>query len=746
MKLVIDLIVGLLWVLIKIGDTVILAGDFAVKNTKKAFKSVQKNKIELPSPPKFTFPKLELKLSIPKFKLNLPKRKKRIKVEKPKNVAIFPGSIPNLFKLKYFLFGAVFSLLLIYVPLLILIFLQNLPNPKLLSFRDIAQTTKIYDRNGILLYQIYANQNRTLVPLSSVPKDLINATIAIEDKDFYKNPGFDLGAIIRAATANIQGKPLQGGSTITQQLVKSTLLTPEKTISRKIKEIILAFWAERIYTKEEILTMYFNQVSYGGTSWGVEAASQAYFGKKVSDLDLAQSAMLAGLTKAPTIYYPYGDNPTLWKERQKEVLKRMRNLGFITGQEKEEAEEEELTFISRESPIKAPHFVFYVKDYLVQKYGLPMVEKGGLTVVTSLDLKLQEKVQDIVRNEVDKSTKYNLSNGASLITNPKNGDILAMVGSKNYDEPEFGKVNITTSLRQPGSSVKPITYAVALSQNFTAATIINDSPTTFGAPGPTYTPANYDGRFHGNLSLRIALANSINVPAVKTLATIGVKTMIDQARRMGITTWDSPEKYGLALTLGAAEVRMTDMTQVYGTLANLGERVDINPILKITDSQGEIVFEKDNPSKTRVLDSAVAYIISSILSDNAARAMEFGNGSPLNIPDVSVKTGTSDRLRDNWTIGYNPDFVVATWVGNNDNTPMSGIASGITGAAPIWRAVFLELLGKNPSVKLARPDNVIEKNCIGRKELFVRGTENSVNCTYVPPTPSPSPVEQAKSQ
>lgn len=739
MKLVIDLIVGVLWVLIKIGDTVILAGDFAVKKTKKSLNSLKKIKIELPK-----FKKIEIKL--PSFKLNLPKRKKRIKVERPKSVAIFPGPVPHLLKFKYFLFGAIFSFLLIYIPLLILIFLQNLPNPRLLSLRDVAQTTKIYDRNGILLYQIYANQNRTLVPLSSIPKSLINATIAIEDKDFYKNPGFDLGAIIRAAIANSQGKPLQGGSTITQQLVKSTLLTPEKTISRKIKEIILAFWAEKIYTKDEILTMYFNQVAYGGTSWGVEAASQTYFGKKVSELDLAQSAFLAGVTRAPTIYYPYGENPTLWKTRQKEVLKRMTDLKMISELDRTQAEEEELEFIDRESPIKAPHFVFYVKDYLIQKYGLPMVEKGGLTVVTSLDFKLQEKASQIVRGEVENSARYNLSNGAALITNPKSGDILAMVGSKNFDEPGYGKVNITTSLRQPGSSVKPITYSVALSQKFTAATIINDSKTSFGGQGgPIYTPVNYDGKFHGNVSLRIALANSINIPAVKTLAAIGVKTMLDQAKRMGITTWENPEKYGLALTLGAAEVKMTDMAQVYGSFANLGERVDLNPLLKVTDSTGNTIFEKSEPSKTKVLDSGVAYIIGNILSDNAARAMEFGTNSPLNIPGVSVKTGTSDRLRDNWTIGYTPRFVVVTWVGNNDGTPMNGIASGITGAAPIWRSIFLELLGKNPLEKLARPDNVIEKNCIGRKELFIRGTENSVNCTYIAPKPSPTPVEQAKS-
>ena len=732
MKLIIDLIVGVLWFLIKIGDTVLLTGDFVLQKSRKVFKILKKTKLKFP-----TF----------KLKFNLSKRKRRIKVEKPKSVNIFPGPVPNLLKLKYFFFGAFFSVFLIYIPLLVLIFLQNLPNPKLLTFRDIAQTTKIYDRNGILLYQIYANQNRTLVPLSSIPKDLINATISVEDKDFYRNPGFDVGAMVRATIGNLQGKPLQGGSTITQQLIKSTLLTPEQTLSRKIKEIILAFWSERIYTKDQILTMYFNQVSYGGTAWGVEAAANTYFGKNVKDLDLAQDAFLAGLTRAPTVYNPYGENPNLWKERQKEVLTRMKDLGFISSDDKENAEKEELTFIPRESPIHAPHFVFYVKDYLIKKYGLAMVEKGGLSVTTSLDLKLQEKAQEIVRGEVEKDTAYNLSNGGALVTNPKNGDILAMVGSKDYENEDFGRVNITTSERQAGSSVKPITYSVALGSGFTAATFLNDSPVSFGEPGlPAYSPVNYDGTFHGNVSLRIALANSINVPAVKTLYVLGVNKMLDQARRMGITTWDNPQNYGLSLTLGAAEVKMTDMATVYGTLANLGERVDLNPIVKVSDSQGNLIFEKKDIPKTRVLDSGVAYIISNILSDNAARAMEFGTNSPINIPDVSVKTGTSDKIRDNWTFGYTPNFLVAVWVGNNNNTPMNGIASGITGAAPIWRGIFFEVLSKTPVQKFQKPDNVIDKSCLGRRELFIRGTENFVNCNPPPPIPSASPSEQAKSQ
>lgn len=732
MRLLIDIVVGILWLLIKIGDTILFAGEFVAKNVKKIAKKIRKTKLHFPT---IHFPTLRLNYS-------LPKHKKRIKVVKSKQVNIFPGSIPHLIKLKYFIFGSIFSSLFLFLPFLVLIFLQNLPNPRILALRDISQTTKIYDRNGTLLYQIYANQNRTLVPLTSIPKDLINATIAIEDKDFYKNPGFDTGAIIRSAIGNLQGKPLQGGSTITQQLIKSTLLTPEQSLGRKIKEIILAFWAERIFTKDQILTMYFNQVSYGGTSWGVQAASQTYFGKGANDLDLAQSAFLAGLTKAPTTYYPYGDNPDLWKERQKEVLNRMKSLNLINADDEKQAEDEELTFLSPQSPIYAPHFVFYLKDLLVKKYGLEMVEKGGLNITTSLDLSLQQKAENIVRTEVEKDVNYNLTNGAALVTNPKNGDILAMVGSRDYENPDFGKVNLTTSLRQPGSSVKVITYSAALAKGYTAATIINDSSTNFG----NYAPVNYDGTFHGNVSLRIALANSINIPAVKTLQTIGVSNMIALAKNMGITTWNNPEKYGLSITLGAAEVKMTDMATAYGTLANEGDRVDLNPVLKITDSQGQTVYEKKDVFKTKVLDPGIAYIISNILSDNGARSMEFGANSPLNIPnyEISVKTGTSDRLRDNWTIGYTSNFLTAVWVGNNNGVPMNGIASGITGAAPIWHNIMLTLLSNTTYQKLQKPEDIVEKNCIGRKELFIKGTENSVNCNYTP-KPSASPTDQANS-
>lgn len=663
--------------------------------------------------------------------------------KKIKAIKIFP--LPIGVKIKYFLIGSLFSFVFFFIPLVSIIFLQELPSPKQLSFQQAPLTTKVFDRQGTLLYQIYANQNRSLVPLSSIPKYLQEATIAIEDKNFYKNSGVDIGAIIRAAIADISGKPLQGGSTITQQLIKSTLLTSEISIKRKIKEIILAFWADKIYSKDQILEMYFNQVPYGGTAWGIEAASEVYFNSKVSDLDLAQSAFLAGLTRAPTSYSPYGESPNLWKKRQAEVLARMEQLKYINSKEKDDALKEELVFSSPQTPIYAPHFVMYIKDLLIKKYGLGMVEKGGLQVTTSLDLKIQDMAQKTVTSEVEKNAYLNLTNGASVVTDPKNGDILAMVGSANYSDLNSGNFNVSTAIRQPGSSIKVVTYSAALSQGFTAATILDDSPVSFPSFNPpVYSPVNYDGKFRGKMSLRIALANSINIPAVKILSKIGVPQMIELGKKMGITTWTHPENYGLAITLGAAETKMIDMATVYGVLANQGQRVNLNPILKITDSKGNVLEEKNdtNTIKTQVIDPGVAFIISNILADNAARAMEFGTNSPLNIPNhyVSVKTGTTDNKRDNWTIGYTPDYVVAAWVGNNDNSPMSqNLASGITGAAPIWHNIMANLVSSSSSNNIIVPPNVIQKDCIGRKEYFIKGTESLVNCKYIPATPTPMP-------
>ncbi len=664
--------------------------------------------------------------------------KKKVKKERKRRKLLHQTTS---IKLRYFFVGFVSSFFFIFLPLVFVIFLQDLPHPKELTTRQIPQTSKIYDRSGKLLYEIYASQNRTLVPLSQIPLTLKNATLAIEDKNFYRHPGFDISSIIRALqTNNHAGKILQGGSTITQQLIKSSMLSPEQSVKRKVKEIILAFWAERIYTKDEILEMYFNQVPYGGTAWGVEAASEIYFNKQVKNLDLAESAFLAGLTSAPTTYSPFSSNETLWKNRQKEVLSRMVKLGYISQKQSEQAAKEKLTFNTEQAAFRAPHFVNYIRDFLVKKYGIAMVEKGGLQVTTTLDLALNDKVQNIVTSEIEKNSYLNISNGAAVVTNPKNGDILAMIGSKNFNDPSSGNVNLATSLRQPGSSVKIITYSAALENGFTAGSIIDDSPVSFNLGTSIYSPVNYDGKYHGRVPLRIALANSLNIPAVKILAQIGVPTMVKLGKDMGIQHWNSPEDYGLSLTLGAAEATMLDMATVNGTLANQGKRVDLNPILKVTDYKGAVLEEKKQPHGTQVLDPGVAYIISDILSDNAARSMEFGSSSPLNIPGhkVSVKTGTSDNKRDNWTNGYTSDFVTIVWVGNNDNTPMSQtLASGITGAAPIWNSIMTQLLNQKRETPMPMPTNIIGLPCFGKTEYFLKGSESQGVCRTTFPSLTP---------
>lgn len=653
-------------------------------------------------------------------------------------------------KLQYFGVGVLFSILFIAIPLGFLVLLHNLPNPNILASDQIPQTTKIYDRHHTLLYQIYANQNRTVVPLSQIPLSLREATIAIEDKNFYKNPGFDLVAIARAAIADVEGRPLQGASTITQQLVKNSLLTPQQTISRKIEEAILSFWAEHLYTKDQILAMYLNQVSYGGTSWGVEAASQTYFGKQVEQLDLAQTAFLAGMPQAPSTYSPYGATPTLWKERQKEVLERMEQLGYITPKQEQDALSEQLSFQTPQTPMLAPHFVMYIKNILMQKYGLAMVEKGGLSVTTTLDLSLQNMAQQVVADEVAKDGYLNLTNGAALITNPENGDILAMVGSHDYNDPNGGAVNLTTSYRQPGSSIKLVTYAAALSHGFTAASLIDDEPVSYPmGNGTQYQPVNYDGRWHGNITLRTAFANSINIPAVKILQQVGIPTFVTLGRQMGITSLQDSSHYGLSVTLGSPDVTMLEMATAYGTVANSGQRVDLNPIEEVTDAKGNILEQKGYPTGDQVLDAGVSYILSSILSDNQARSMEFGPNSPLYVPGhtVAVKTGTTNSFRDNWTIGFTPpiknqQYVVTVWVGNNDNSPMNYIASGITGAAPIWHQIMENVLQGQPNTAFAMPATIVAKPCDGHEEYFLQGTENAAFCTLATAPTTLAPTVQ----
>lgn len=653
----------------------------------------------------------------------------------------------------------------------------GLPSPGKLGSDTFPVSTKILDRNGQLLYEIYTDQNRTPIKLADLPDYIKQATIAIEDKNFYRHHGFAWEGITRAILNTVFRQKLQGGSTITQQLVKTALLTPERTLRRKIREALLALAIEIRYKKEVILEMYLNHVPYGGTAYGIEQAAQTYFAKPAKDLSLAEAALLAGLPQAPTRYSPFGTNPESARQRQTQVLQRMKEDKYINEEQFQAAIDSQLDFAPQTDNLKAPHFSLYVKELLVEKYGEVLVEKGGLRVTTSLDLDLQNFAQDAVATEVAKLNQAKVSNGAALITKPRTGEILAMVGSKDYfDLAIDGNVNVTTRLRQPGSSIKPINYAAGLGNGSNPATMFLDVPVCFNVAGQrSYCPKNYDGKFHGPVQMRFALGNSFNIPAVKMLAANGVDTMIATASAMGITTFTDPSRYGLSLTLGGGEVYMTDMAVAFGVFANAGLKVELTPILKIETYQGKVLeevnFDQDLPAGEKALSPEIAYLISHMLLDNNARSQMFGSGSQLVIPNhaVSVKTGTTDDLRDNWTIGYTPSFLVTAWVGNNDNTPMSSyLVSGVSGAAPIWHKIMVEVLKDQPDEWPKKPENIVgleicsltgfrphpEHPCDAKRfEYFIKGFEPKEEpslkqtisidkTTGLPPAPNASPAPE----
>ncbi|HPJ17440.1 MAG TPA: transglycosylase domain-containing protein [Candidatus Woesebacteria bacterium] len=602
--------------------------------------------------------------------------------------------------------------LILVATIVLWLLLKDLPNPKKLSLDEYPEASQVYDRNGKLLYEFYSEKRRIVSSLNEIPDDLKKATLAIEDSNFYKHIGFDFKGILRGLYRTVIEKRLQGGSTLTQQLVKNALLSPERTWTRKIKEAVLTIATEVLYSKDQIFEMYFNQTPYGGTMWGVKAAAKGIFNKEVKDLTLAESALLAGLPGSPTRYSPFA-HPEAAKKRQEMVLKRMRELNYISEEVYQKAVSEPLNYYLSKTNIEAPHFVFYVKERLVEKYGLKRVNEGGLKVTTSLDLGIQKQAEEIVASETAKLAKMKVSNGAMLITEPKSGQILAMVGSKDYFSNDIdGKYNVTTALRQPGSSIKPLNYAVGIEMGkVTAASVFDDNPTCFAvANQKPYCPTNYGGAYHGIQSLRNSLANSLNIPAVKVLKLNGLETFIASVSAMGISTYKDPSQYGLSLTLGGGEVMMTDMATAFGVLANSGLRQDLDPILKVEDNKGEVIYQYQFIPGNRVLSRETSYIITQILSDDGARGMVFGRGSMLNIkghPEVAVKTGTTNDMKDNWTIGYSPDYVVAVWVGNNDNTRMGGLVSGTTGAAPIWNKMMTALLKDKNVKKPTMPSGVV---------------------------------------
>ncbi len=613
---------------------------------------------------------------------------------------------------------------------------KDLPSPHELTTRQIDVSTKIYDRNDNLLYTIYKNKNRTPVRLIDVPNHLKMATIAAEDAEFYDHIGFSAKGTIRAIYKNISKGKLEGGSTITQQLVKNALLSSEKTYIRKIRELILSIGVEFTFTKDQILEMYLNEVSYGGTIYGIQEASLHYFGKDVNKLTLAESALIAGLPQSPTKYSPFGNHPDLTFSRQREVLHLMMVNKFITKQEEDVALAERITFYPNKQNIEAPHFVMFIREKLIEEYGEETVLKGGLTVKTTLDLNIQKMAEQIAQQEIKKLSNLNVTNAGVVVLNPVNNEILAMVGSIDYfDTEKGGNVNVTTRIRQPGSSIKIVNYAAGLSDGLTLASIIDDSPTSFNVIGQKpYTPKNYDGTYKGKITLRQAFAESRNIPAVKVLASIGVNKMIDLAENMGITTWKDRSRYGLSLTLGGGETKLLELAEVYSTVANYGNKQEIKSILEVKNYKNKSIYQTNRFSETskKVLDPRVAYLLINVLKDNFARSPAFGSNSKLvikNHPEVAVKTGTSNDLKDNLTIGFNKDYVVAVWVGNNNSSPMSRIASGITGAAPIWNGVMSSLLKDKPTIEWATPSGMIYKECYGRKEWFLE--EKQLNCPKI---------------
>lgn len=582
---------------------------------------------------------------------------------------------------------------------------RDLPEPGQVVKRE-GFTSKILDRNGKLLYDLYAEERNDPIQITQVPATLKEATVAVEDKDFYRHGGVDMLTPFRIVYNYVfRGGRVVGGSTLTQQLVKNALLqTNERTVLRKFREFILALQIEQKFSKDQILELYLNETPYGGNSVGVGAAAQIYFGKTVSQLTLTESVILAGLPQRPSAYSPFSGRTTdegvpLWRWRAMGVLRRMLEDNYITQEQYDQTEREfeTVTFATPKTTIAAPHFVFYVRNLLEEEFGEGVVAKGGLQVVTSLDLEMQNTAQQVVRAEIEKLKSLNITNGAAMAMNPLTGEILTMVGSVDYNSTEIdGKFNVAVDgLRQPGSSIKPLTYLGMFRKGFTPATMLVDAATTFQRNDreKPYEPKNYDGKFRGPVNLRNSLGNSLNIPAVKALAIVGLPDFLQQAYQMGFTTLqpteDNLRKFGLAATLGGAEVHLIDTVAAYSAFANGGTKVEPVAILKVTDKDGRVLREFKPVQGPRVMTEEEAFLINHVLSDNSARSAAFGANSLLNVGrGVAVKTGTTNDQKDNWTIGWSNSIIVGSWVGNNNNTSMKQVASGITGASPIWRNIL----------------------------------------------------------
>ncbi len=595
---------------------------------------------------------------------------------------------------------------------------KDLPNPNSVVRRE-GFVSRIFDRNNKLLFDLYHDTRRITVTSSEVPNSLRQAVVAIEDKDFYKHNGFDSLTLIRIPYNLIFKQRLVGGSTLTQQLVKNAILeTNERTISRKIREFILAVTIDSKFSKDDILLMYLNEAPYGGPNWGAGTASEVYFGKPLKDINLAESVILAGIPQRPNVFNPNSKTPKAYIGRAESVLSKMVESGYLSKEKAEETkkEVENYKFYSGKNILEAPHFVFWVRDELIKTFGENAIDQG-LKVKTTLDLDMQEKVQAIVSDEIDKAEKLGITNGAGVVMDPRDGQVLAMVGSRGYDSLKTdGQVNVVLRPRQPGSSIKPITYLLALQRGYTPASMVIDAPLSLPVVGQknNYEPKNYSGKYLGPLSLSQALGNSINTTAVKLVAKFGVENMLKQAYLMGINslepTSDNLKNLGYSITLGGGEVKMIELASAYSAFANGGKRVDPVGILQVEDRSGREVLNFRANLDKQVMTPQEAFLISNMLYENGNREITFGAKNGLIVPgyQVAVKTGTTNNKRDNWTIGWTPNLLVSTWVGNNDGTPMLKVASGVSGASPIWKRIMLELVTKRQKEDFTIPEGIIK--------------------------------------
>ena len=586
---------------------------------------------------------------------------------------------------------------------------KDLPDPYKLTERSVAQSTKIYDRTGEhLLYEIHGEQKRTIIPLAEIPTYAIQATLALEDQRFYEHKGISFWGIFRGVVLRaISGERVQGGSTLTQQLIKNAVLTNERTLARKIKELIMAYRLERKYTKEEILQMYFNEIPYGSTAYGIEAAAFTYFGKSARELTLAQAALIAALPKAPSYLSPYGSHTDELFGRQQYGLDQMVKLGYLTQEEAAAAKAEKMDFKNKIEGIEAPHFVFFVKELLSEKYGEKLIEQGGWKIISTLDFDLQKKAEKIIEEQVAENQKnFNAGNAALVAIDVKTGQILAMVGSMDFFNEEIdGQVNVAISPRQPGSSFKPIVYAAAFKKGYVPETAVYDLETVFPTLQGDYFPHDYDLKERGPVSLRTALAGSLNIPAVKMIYLAGIENVLNLADELEYTTLKDRSRFGLSLVLGGGEVKLLEHTNAYAAFARDGKKMKYEAVLKLEDETGRALEKFQEPRSQEALEPNISRMVTDILSDNSARAFIFGENNYLTLPDrpVAAKTGTTNNYHDAWTLGYTPQIAVGVWVGNSDNAEMKKGADGSRIAAPIWQRLMKEAHVNLPVENFTKP-------------------------------------------